>query len=750
MKFNTRNPVGTDGSTDPRDMYDNAGNLDKFLTSEQPTFPDRLNKTRPTLKGFEIEHQSALDAIIMVSAGDFFTGTVVTARNQTVLWSTANGGNGHEYRWAGALNKTVPAGSTPLTSGGIYPDGLWIDVGVTQLRRDLAPVAGIKHLRPIPGIKQHAESYVEGSGTGGGDFIFHPEMSGELHDGGSVISETSRLLWNGTESDLPTILAWTGTEPGCYVKCDKSWEKIDPFDYGYVLGGIRAEDSMNKFREISRSSSENFIETYVGDVSINTNKFIEVFRGIASKFGRFATKAFRTQWVGDGVQVPGPVGASVSSNMSSLELNQNTYTGGNSEPIHLISRVYGACPHAGSVFDLQLYGGSGQFGQEHVLRDGNIVPTSTISAIEAGKIVINPSETTQYFGASINTRDGISRGYPLLNETKKINVTATLVGRVVSVESTAGILPGYYFGFNADTVAGYPIGIGRHLTRIKEIWNGTQFLLDSELEASSSFECDYQGLSAAGAATVYPATLPSGYNPRKRTFTFKSSLNSFISPVFAVGDAVTQYPCTDIQMIGYQIDLARTANQRVPKDKGLVISNTGKKAFCGTYVAGHPTGPVYAYVYGQYFNNVSVGRYFFSYPQYETDNIQGMKVYHRNQAPTVLGADGIKGSTFHRAEGGIDKCLYVNTADGENYEPVQILKQSGFSAASMPTATTPGNRAFVNELDFSAEWDGVKWTFMGKRVIGRTAQRPTSVWPFFAYYDTDLFAVFHWSGSAWY
>ena len=107
MKHNTRNPVGTGGSTDPRDMYDNAGNLDLAINSEQPTFKDRLDKTRPTLKGFELEHQSALDAIIMVSAGDFFTGTVVTARNQTVLWSTANGGNGHEYRWAGDRKSVV-------------------------------------------------------------------------------------------------------------------------------------------------------------------------------------------------------------------------------------------------------------------------------------------------------------------------------------------------------------------------------------------------------------------------------------------------------------------------------------------------------------------------------------------------------------------------------------------------------------------------------------------------------------------
>lgn len=49
-KFNTGNPVG---SSDPRDLYDNAENLDRAVNSEGTTFNDRTGKSRLTLKGME-------------------------------------------------------------------------------------------------------------------------------------------------------------------------------------------------------------------------------------------------------------------------------------------------------------------------------------------------------------------------------------------------------------------------------------------------------------------------------------------------------------------------------------------------------------------------------------------------------------------------------------------------------------------------------------------------------------------------
>ncbi|WP_313328339.1 hypothetical protein [Pseudomonas qingdaonensis] len=58
MAYDTNNPVG---STDPRDLYDNAGNLDKFVNGEQPFYPDRLGKQRISWSGIEADVESAFD-----------------------------------------------------------------------------------------------------------------------------------------------------------------------------------------------------------------------------------------------------------------------------------------------------------------------------------------------------------------------------------------------------------------------------------------------------------------------------------------------------------------------------------------------------------------------------------------------------------------------------------------------------------------------------------------------------------------
>lgn len=56
MSYNTNNPVG---STDPRDLYDNAGNLDKFVNGDQPFYADRLGKQRLSYSGMEHDFQNS-------------------------------------------------------------------------------------------------------------------------------------------------------------------------------------------------------------------------------------------------------------------------------------------------------------------------------------------------------------------------------------------------------------------------------------------------------------------------------------------------------------------------------------------------------------------------------------------------------------------------------------------------------------------------------------------------------------------
>src|SRR5690606_20084134 len=55
-KFNTGNPLG---SPDPRDLYDNAGNLDLAINSEEETWRDRFGRDRLSWGGLELQFQTA-------------------------------------------------------------------------------------------------------------------------------------------------------------------------------------------------------------------------------------------------------------------------------------------------------------------------------------------------------------------------------------------------------------------------------------------------------------------------------------------------------------------------------------------------------------------------------------------------------------------------------------------------------------------------------------------------------------------
>ncbi|WVM88007.1 hypothetical protein UMZ34_16835 [Halopseudomonas pachastrellae] len=54
MAYNTGNPLG---STDPRDLIDNAGNLDEAVNSGADTWTDRFGVERLSLAGLEGEHR---------------------------------------------------------------------------------------------------------------------------------------------------------------------------------------------------------------------------------------------------------------------------------------------------------------------------------------------------------------------------------------------------------------------------------------------------------------------------------------------------------------------------------------------------------------------------------------------------------------------------------------------------------------------------------------------------------------------
>lgn len=140
MAYDTLNPVP---STDPRDLYDNAGITDKYVNGEAPFVEDRLGLQRRSWKGMEVDfsnaqegRQTAFDQFLESSAfvwiGDYGPGLTFTSRSQYMVR------DGQAYRLA--TSTTIPYTTTGNWSleqakfGAVNSD--WI------LRQDLSAESG--------------------------------------------------------------------------------------------------------------------------------------------------------------------------------------------------------------------------------------------------------------------------------------------------------------------------------------------------------------------------------------------------------------------------------------------------------------------------------------------------------------------------------------------------------------------------------------------------------------------------------
>lgn len=90
MAYDTNNPIG---STDPRDLYDNAGIFDKFSNGEQPFYPNRFGQQGLSLSGMRQDFQNSQDGReeefqqFLASSGfswlgDYAAGLTFTNRSQ--------------------------------------------------------------------------------------------------------------------------------------------------------------------------------------------------------------------------------------------------------------------------------------------------------------------------------------------------------------------------------------------------------------------------------------------------------------------------------------------------------------------------------------------------------------------------------------------------------------------------------------------------------------------------------------------
>lgn len=276
--FNTGNPVG---SVDPRDLYDNAENLDNLVNHPTKTeFQDRLGVPRKTWHGMEQDFQQFL-----VNSG--YTGTgaggayedydadgplTITALNQI-------------FTKDGEFYRLKPGQAMPYsTTDWVTDEANMVAVGDAALRQELAtdggPLVSVEteigkeslaeslrfrtlQLSSLTDISSIDVSSLQGGRFvevidyfapvfpstrfhGGGSFYWDPSRAKSQHNGVDVFSPT--VPWSGSISALPDFLDGIGeTNPsgsGCFVRA-----MTESFDLR--MGGGRS-DVINSPRVFER------------------------------------------------------------------------------------------------------------------------------------------------------------------------------------------------------------------------------------------------------------------------------------------------------------------------------------------------------------------------------------------------------------------------------------------------------------------------------------------------------------------
>ncbi|MGM8555982.1 hypothetical protein ACS6IX_18055 [Enterobacter hormaechei subsp. steigerwaltii] len=131
------------------------------------------------------------------------------------------------YYWTGELPKSVPAESSPSSTGGVG-DGAWAGVGDSSLRGMLASkdgysligelqsVAEFNGMTGVTGKKVRLKGWYAGSTIGGGEFYFDATIAKSNHDGGVYISPT--VPYTTPENFIKGSDEEDPTGNGCWVR----------------------------------------------------------------------------------------------------------------------------------------------------------------------------------------------------------------------------------------------------------------------------------------------------------------------------------------------------------------------------------------------------------------------------------------------------------------------------------------------------------------------------------------------------
>lgn len=168
--------------------------------------------------------------------GSFDTGVTINAKNELVVFTDG------KYRWDGALPKTVAAGSTPETSGGVGT-GAWVSVGDASLKNDINNgYLNTKYFR----VYQNVDDMMAGNLRAGDNVTWNGYYNSG--DGGGNIGI---VVEGPLESDAGSIFSLSN---GLYVKAIFD-QCVDPLKFGISGSRTSAQNKIQYDRMIAYAAS---------------------------------------------------------------------------------------------------------------------------------------------------------------------------------------------------------------------------------------------------------------------------------------------------------------------------------------------------------------------------------------------------------------------------------------------------------------------------------------------------------------
>lgn len=206
-------------SEDPRDLKFNAGKIDEVVTSNENYYTDRFGVRRWTIAGFQYTAEEAIRNYGYITMDSFEDGATLTLPNQVLRYEAT----GEYYRWDGEFPKTVPAGSTPESAGGVGL-GAWLSIGY----------ATISYLE-----KQNYELWNFALQRVGYNLVGFFSAGVEINTSGDVVLDKNKAKAYRYVGDFPHVIS-TGDVPSDTSK----WHEVS-------LIGIEAASSEDITRMIS-------------------------------------------------------------------------------------------------------------------------------------------------------------------------------------------------------------------------------------------------------------------------------------------------------------------------------------------------------------------------------------------------------------------------------------------------------------------------------------------------------------------